>query len=113
MKHGDYVPERGDIVWLDFSPQRGHEQWGRRPALILSPRNYNTKSSLCLCLPITSKVKGYPFEVALPASLEISGVVLADQVKSLDHTARNATFICRAPAEVIEQVQHYVSLLVR
>jgi len=112
MRRGDYVPERGDIVWLDFSPQGGHEQRGRRPAMILSPHNYNAKTSLCLCLPITSRVKGYPFEVALPDSLEIGGVILADQVKSLDFVARDAAFVCQAPAEVVEQVQRYVGVLV-
>ena len=112
MKPGKYIPERGDIVWLDFSPQSGHEQRGRRPALVLSPKSYNAKSSLCLCLPITSRIKGYPFEVLLPETLEIHGAVLSDQLKSLDHVARNAAFVCRAPEEVVEEVKKLVGVLV-
>ena len=78
------APDRGHVVWLTFNPQAGHEQAGRRPALVLSPKSYNAKVGLMLCCPITSRAKGYPFEVALPADLGIAGVVLADQVKSLD-----------------------------
>lgn len=79
-----YIPDRGDIIWLDFNPQAGREQANRRPALVLSPAEYNGKVRLALLCPITSKVKGYPFEVAIPEGLPVSGVVLADQVKSLD-----------------------------
>lgn len=78
-----YVPSRGDVVWLSFSPQAGHEQAGRRPALVVSPASYNRKVGLALLCPITSQVKGYPFEVSLPAGLEVSGVVLSDQIKVL------------------------------
>ena len=95
MKSGNYVPERGDIVWLNFTPQAGHEQRGKRPALILSPKIYNEKTSLCICLPITSKVKGYPFEVPLPKELEMQGVVLSEQIKNLDFTVRDISFICK------------------
>lgn len=112
MKNGSYVPDRGDIVWLNFTPQTGHEQRGKRPALILSPKIYNEKTSLCICLPITTKVKGYPFEVALPKELEVQGVVLSDQIKNLDFVAREATFICNAPESVVEKVQKNVSALV-
>ncbi len=113
MKSGSYVPESGDVVWLNFTPQRGHGQRGKRPALILSPRIYHEKSSLCLCLPITSKVKGYPFEVALPEGLEVGGVILSDQIKSLDFRAREALFICRVPREVLVKVRQHVCALVQ
>jgi len=94
-----YVPKRGDVVWLAFDPQAGHEQAGRRPALVLSPEAYNAKVGLALFCPITSQKKGYPFEVDIPAGLRVSGVVLADQVKSLDWRARDATLICELPAK--------------
>src|SRR5947199_8244601 len=92
-----YIPERGDAVWITLDPQAGHEQAGRRPALVLSPAAYNGKVGLALLCPITSQVKGYPFEVGLPAGLKVGGVALADQVKSLDWRARKATLICRVP----------------
>jgi mRNA interferase MazF len=97
-----YIPERGDIVWLVFDPQAGHEQAGRRPAMVVSPLGYNGKIGLALVCPITSQVKGYPFEVALPGGLPVSGVVLSDQLKSLDWRAREAKYICRLPQIVIE-----------
>ena len=93
MGVANFVPDRGDIVWLTFDPQAGREQAGRRPALILSPRRYNEKSSLALACPITNRAKGYPFEVPLPNGLQITGVVLADQVKSLDWRQRSAEFV--------------------
>lgn len=96
-----YVPDRGDAVWLEFNPQAGHEQAGRRPALVLSPRAYNERVGLALVCPITNQAKGYPFEVEIPAGLKVSGVVLADQVRSLDWVARRATFIDTAPATVV------------
>lgn len=99
-----YVPNRGDIVWINFNPQAGHEQAGRRPAIILSPQSYNGKVGLCILCPITNKVKGYPFEVLIPAGLGISGVVLSDQAKSLDWQVRNAEFIARLPETVINEV---------
>jgi mRNA interferase MazF len=92
-----YVPQRGDIVWLLFHPQAGREQAGRRPALVLSPAVYNVKVGLALFCPITSRVKGYPFEVAIPSGLAVSGVVLSDQVKSLDWRARRVEFAGRLP----------------
>ena len=79
----DYLPERGDVVWLDFQPQAGHEQTGRRPAVVLSPRSYNGKVGLALLCPITTRLKGYPFEVAVPADCGVKGVVLSDHVKNL------------------------------
>jgi mRNA interferase MazF len=99
-----YVPKRGDVVWLSFAPQTGHEQSGRRPALVLSPAAYNSKVGLALLFPITSQVKGYPFEVPVPDGLRVSGVVLSDQVKSLDWRARRAEFAGRLPEEAVRDV---------
>jgi len=98
-----YIPDRGDIVWLQFNPQTGHEQAGHRPALVLSPAAYNKKTGLMLCCPMTSKVKGYPFEVKFPAASAVSSVVLADQVKSLDWQSRKAKRKGKAPAEVVTE----------
>jgi mRNA interferase MazF len=92
-------------VWLTFDPQAGHEQGGRRPALILSPREYNAKARLALACPITSQVKGYPFEVAIPPGGNITGVVLADHIKNLDWQARKVTFQAKASASVIAEVR--------
>jgi mRNA interferase MazF len=97
-----YTPERGDIIWLVFDPQAGHEQAGRRPAMVISPIDYNGKIGLALVCPITSQVNGYPFEVVLPDGLPVSGVVLADQLKSLDWRVREAKYICKLPQAVIE-----------
>lgn len=99
-----YVPERGDIVWISLNPRAGHEQAGRRPAVVVSPRSYNGKVGLGLFCPITSQVKGYPFEVAVPHGLPVGGVILADQVKSLDWRARKAEFAGRLPAEARDEV---------
>lgn len=99
-----YVPERGDVVWLDFNPQAGHEQAGKRPAFVLSPAAYNRKVGLALLCPITNKIKGYPFEVDVPEGLLVTGTILSDQIKSLDWQARNAAFIGKLPDYVIEQV---------
>ena len=112
MKSGEYIPERGDIVWLNFNPQAGHEQKGKRPALVLSPKIYNQKTSLCVALPITSKIKGYPFEVPLPSGIGIAGVILSDQIKSLDFRKREAVFISKVPDNVIKEVQSNVVALV-
>src|SRR5919108_3459794 len=98
------VPDRGDAVWITLNPQAGHEQAGRRPALVLSPSAYNGKVGLALLCPITNQVKGYPFEVRLPPGLAVTGVVLADQVKSLDWRARNAARISGLPAPVVGEV---------
>ena len=99
-----YKPKRGDIIWLTFNPQAGHEQAGRRPALVLSPTAYNDKVGLAILCPITSKVKGYPFEVAIPNGLKITGAILSDQVKSLDWKARNAEFVCKLPTAIVAEV---------
>ena len=99
-----YVPRRGDIVWLSFDPQAGHEQAGHRPAFVISPEASNRKTGLFLACPITSKIKGYPFEVALPEDLEVGGVILADQIKSLDWKARRAKFAAPTNDQVINEV---------
>ncbi len=107
-----YVPDRGDIVELFFSPQKGHEQAGKRPALVLSPMAYNSRTSLFIACPITSREKGYPFEVALPEGCTTRGVVLADQVKSLDWTCRSASFIEKAPEAVYKAVLERIMVLI-
>ena len=106
-----YVPQRGDVVWLTLSPQAGHEQAGRRPALVLSPKAYNGKVGLAVFCPITNRAKGYPFEVALPDGLNVTGVILSDQVKSLDWRARRAELISSLPEEVVEHVLRRVCTL--
>ncbi len=99
-----YIPDRGDLIWLDFNPQTGREQAKRRPALVLSPLEYNAKVRLAIVCPITSKIKGYPFEVALPEDLDVSGVVLADQIKSLDWQTRNSELIGKVPSTLMAEV---------
>ena len=100
----DSAPARGDLVWICLNPQAGHEQAGRRPALVVSPLEYNKRVGLALMCPVTKRAKGYPFEVTLPDNLEISGVVLADQVKSLDWKAREAQIACMAPEPITAEV---------
>ncbi len=99
-----YVPNRGDVVWLSFDPQAGRKQTGRRPALILSPAAYNDKVGLALCCPITNQVKGYPFEVALPVEGRVTGVVLADRLRSLDWRARRAEYITHVSVDLVRAV---------
>ncbi len=108
----DYTPQRGDIVWLNCNPQVGREQAGRRPAVVLSPGSYNGKVGLLLACPITSQVKGYPFEVVIPAGLKISGVILSDQIKSLDWRGREAEFVSRLPANAMNEVLAKISALI-
>ena len=113
-KTGDlmtYIPDRGDMIWIAFNPQAGHEQAGRRPALVLSPAAYNSRVGLALLCPITTRIKGYPFEVLLPEGLKINGAVLSDQVKSLDWKIRQAEFICRLPAATLDEVLHKLNTL--
>jgi len=107
-----YVPNRGDVVWISLNPQAGHEQAGRRPAVVVSPPAYNRKVGLALLCPITSQIKGYPFEVIIPQGLKLSGAVLSDQVKSLDWRARRAEFICTLPRDTIVEVVQKLSTLV-
>ena len=116
MKFGEamtYIPDSGDIIWIMFNPQAGHEQAGHRPALVLSPKSYNSKVSLAILCPITSQVKGYPFEVKIPEGLEVGGAVLSDQVKSLDWKARQAKFSCKLPTATYNEVVQKLSTLIR
>ncbi len=107
------APDRGDVVWVTLAPQAGHEQAGRRPAMVLSPAAYNGKVGLALMCPITSRIKGYPFEVIVPAGLPVTGVILSDQVKSLDWRARRAERICTLPQPAVtETLQKLGALLV-
>ena len=99
-----YVPSRGDLVWINFNPQVGHERAGRRPALILSPANYNSKVGLAFLCPITSKIKGYPFEVALPQKLSVNVVILSDQVKNLDWKSKNVELIGKLNNKSVDEV---------
>jgi|SRR5437773_4591592 len=98
-----HVPDAGDLIWLTFDPQAGHEQSGRRPALVLSPKSYNLKSGLALVCPVTNRAKGYPFEVPVPASFGVTGVILSDHVKSLDWKARQSSRIGRVPTSTLEE----------
>ena len=107
-----FVPERGDLVWLDFDPQAGREQAGRRPALVLSPKSYNSKTSLAVICPITSKVKGHPFEVVLPAG-RITGAVLSDQVASLDWVVRRAEKVTKVSDDVLAEVTAKIAALIQ
>jgi len=100
----NYIPDRGHIIWINLNPQAGHEQAGRRPAVVLSPSLYNNKTGLAILCPITTQVKGYPFEVIIPPGKLVSGVILADQVKCLDWHTRNAELICILPEIVIIEV---------
>jgi mRNA interferase MazF len=105
-----YVPAKGDVVWLDFDPQAGHEQKGRRPALVVSQSPYNEKVGLVILCPVTSKEKGYPFEVKLTGKT-IIGCVLSDQVKSLDWKIRNIEFIEKAHKDVTDRVIELIKLI--
>jgi mRNA interferase MazF len=107
-----YVPDRGDLIWVEFQPQSGHEQRGLRPAMVLSPKSYNQKTSLAILCPITNKEKGYPFEVKLTQKVPVTGVILSDQIKSLDWKARNAKFICKLDIDVIDEVLGKIKALI-
>ena len=106
-----YCPKRGDIVWLTLTPQAGHEQAGHRPALTLSPESYNRKVGLAVFCPITTQIKGYPFEVALPSGLKVAGAILSDQVKNLDWQARNSKFFCKIPDATVSEVLSKLGVL--
>jgi mRNA interferase MazF len=107
----NYVPKRGDVVWITLNPQAGHEQAGRRPAVVLSPKSYNHKTGLAIFCPVTSQVKGYPFEVLLPEGMPICGAILSDQVKSLDWRARNTELICSFPEEITTEALQKLNTL--
>jgi mRNA interferase MazF len=108
-----YIPDSGDIIWITFNPQAEHEQAGRRPALVLSPAAYNGKVGLAILCPITSQIKGYPFEVLIPEGLKISGAILSDQVKSLDWKVRQAEFVGKLPPATFNEVVQKLSTLIR
>ena len=111
VKRKKYVPQRGDIVWITLNPQAGHEQAGRRPAVVLSPAAYNAKVGLAIICPVTNQVKGYPFEILIPEGLTVSGAILADQVKSLDWQSRKAELICTLPTEIVNEIIQKVCVL--
>ncbi len=106
------APERGDFVWIDLDPQAGHEQAGRRPALVLSTADFNRRTGFAFVCPVTRQVKGYAFEVPLPAGAAITGVALADQVKSLDWRARNVAVAGKADAAAVDAVLRIVRTIV-
>ena len=106
-----YTPDRGDVIWLNFTPQAGHEQKGMRPALVLSPQQYNKKTGLAVCCPITSNVKGYPFEVVISGK-KIKGAVLSDHLKNLDWKMRKAKLIEKASSSVINECAAKISALI-
>ena len=112
MKPGDYCPSAGDLIWIDLNPTSGHEQRGRRPALVLSPRSYNERTELCVACAITNQTKGFCFEVALPPGGVVTGVVLADQIRCLSWQARRAEFIQEASPEILEETREKVAALI-
>ena len=107
----NFIPERGDIIFLGFNPQQGKEQAGRRPAIVLSAGQYNAKVGLVICCPITKQMKGYPFEVVLPGSLKTKGVILVDQIKSMDFRARGVIFIEKMPLQTLGEVLRKLGIL--
>jgi len=108
-----YIPQRGDVVWVSLDPRAGREQAGRRPAVVLSPQAYNAKVGLALLCPVTSQVKGYPFEVAVPEGLPVSGVVLSDHAKSLDWRARKAELVFTLPPQTTAEILAKLQTLLR
>ncbi len=108
-----YIPAFGDAVWITLNPQTGHEQSGRRPAVVLSPESYNEKVGLAILCPVTSQIKGYPFEVVIPPGLPVEGAILSDQVKSLDWRVRKAELICSLPEETISEVLQKLGTLLK
>jgi mRNA interferase MazF len=106
-----YVPEKGDLVWLNFTPQSGHEQAGRRPAVVISPSEYNDKTGLGIFCPLSSKEKGYPFEVKIKND-RISGVVLSDHLKSLDWESRKAELISKVTEKELDEILEKIKVLI-
>lgn len=111
MKDKAYIPDRGDAVWITLNPQAGHEQSGRRLAVILSPEVYNGRVGLAILCPITNQIKGYPFEVIIPSDVAVGGAILSDQVKSLDWRARETELICKLPENTIAETLQKLSTL--
>ncbi len=112
-KTSSYIPDRGDIIWMNFSPQAGFEQAGRRPALVLSPKAYNQKTGRFIVCPVTSQRKGYPFEQALPHGCAVDGVVLIDHVKNQDWESRNAEFATRIAQSELDPICDVIEALIR
>ena len=104
-----YIPDRGDIIWLEFDPQKGHGQKGRRPGIVLSKKEYNQKSNLAIICPITSKIKDYPFEVRINSIIQ--GVILSDQIRSIDWKSRNAAFVEKTSEEILKEILENIDLL--
>jgi mRNA interferase MazF len=111
VKPRAYVPECGDVVWINLNPQAGREEAGRRPAVVVSPQSYNGKVGLAILCPVSGQIKGYPFEVLIPTGLPVTGAILSDQVKSLDWRARRAELICALPARTISEVLEKLATL--
>ena len=109
----NYIPQKGDVVWINMHPQAGHEQAGRRPAIVLSPRAYNAKVGLALFCPVTNQIKGYPFEVIIPSGLKVTGAILSDQVKSLDWKIRNTEYYSKVSETVVLEIFKKLSTLLR
>jgi mRNA interferase MazF len=112
-KSGDYCPDAGDLVWIDLNPTVGHEQSSHRPAIVLTPRQYNVRSGLCIICPITSRARGYPFEVAIPHGQAISGVVLVDQARSVSWEKRYLKMASTAPVELLDDIREHLATLVQ
>ena len=109
----NYIPDRGDVIWINLNPQAGHEQAGRRPVVVLSPAKYNGKVGMAILCPITNQIKGYPFEVEIPSDLQVTGVILSDQVKCLDWKARKAEFICKLHPKLTIEVLKKLNTLIK
>jgi mRNA interferase MazF len=112
-KSGDYCPDAGDLVWIDLNPAVGHEQSGHRPAIVLTPRQYNVRSGLCIICPITSRARGYPFEVAIPHGHAISGIILVDQARSVSWEKRYVKMASVAPIELLDEVRERLAALLQ
>lgn len=110
-KSEPFVPDAGDIIWLDFDPTRANEQRGRRPALVFSARSLSNLTALALVAPITSTIRGWPTQVALPAALPIAGAVMVEQIRAVNYAERHAEFACRAPSTVIEQARDVLAAI--
>jgi mRNA interferase MazF len=112
-KSGDYCPEAGDLVWIDLNPTLGHEQSGHRPAIVLTPRQYNVRSGLCIICPITSRARGYPFEVPIPDGHGISGTILVDQIRSVSWEERYVKISGAAAVNLLDEVRERLAALLQ